>query len=134
MRLRRRLLRFPLNNPTVMAAAKHTALRRPFFNEHRQRESNLHRLSAALFGAFRLVVLALRQQSGVLRDEKSLEYFLPTDVKQFSRERIFVKVSKIAQQILTYLHEIFGCMGGNPPLENRCGFDPATLREGLSWH
>ena len=35
----------------------------------RQRESNPYRIPAALFGAFCLVVLALRQQGGVRRDK-----------------------------------------------------------------
>ncbi len=37
-----------------------------------QRESNTHRISAALFGSFGLVVLALRQQGCVLRDQNPL--------------------------------------------------------------
>ena len=36
-----------------------------------QRESNTHRISAALFGSFGLVVLALRQQVCVLRTQNS---------------------------------------------------------------
>jgi hypothetical protein len=62
---------------------------------------NPHRLSAALFGAFYLVVLALRQQGGVRRDENHSK-IARRQVQAVFTERIFVQASKIAQRILTF--------------------------------
>jgi hypothetical protein len=88
---------------------------------------NPHRLSVALFGDFRLVALALRQQSCVRRIENRSKTSCRQVHDSFTGADFRSGKQNHAANTVMYLQGIFRSMGVNPPVKTDAGSTPAAL-------